>query len=82
MPRPKKKTSLPNGGEIVIYTNHRGEAKLEVTLQNETVWLTQKQIAELFGTQRPAITKHLLHIFRNGELKKNSVCSILEHTAA
>jgi prophage maintenance system killer protein len=51
-------------------------------LVEDTVWLTQKQIAQLFGTQRPAITKHLSNIFKNKELKKDSVCSILEHTAS
>lgn len=49
---------------------------------DETVWLTQQQIAELFGTKRPAITKHLSNIFKSGELDENSVRSILEHTAA
>lgn len=56
--------------------------KLEVRLVDETVWLTQQQIAELFGTKRPAITKHLSNIFKSGELDENSVRSILEHTAA
>lgn len=64
-------------GQIVIYKN-----RLEVRLEQETVWLRQEQIASLFGTQRPAITKHLLNIFKNRELDESSVCSILEHTAA
>jgi len=68
-------------GEIVIYKSKEGP-KLDVRLEKETVWLTQKQIAMLFDTQRPAITKHLNNIFRSGELNKNSVSSILEHTAA
>jgi hypothetical protein len=51
-------------------------------LQNETIWLTQQKIAELFGVNRPAITKHLKNIFETGELQENSVSSILEHTAA
>lgn len=68
-------------GEVVIYTAKDGRTELEVRLEKETVWLTQKQIAELFGTQRPAITKHLRNIFDSGELAENSVCSILEHTA-
>ncbi len=50
-------------------------------LENDTVWLTQKQIAELFGTKRPAITKHLGNIFNSAESEENSVSSILEHTA-
>lgn len=65
------------GGKIVLYKN-----KLEVRLEQDTVWLRQEQIAELFGTQRPAITKHLSNIFKNRELKESSVCSILERTAS
>jgi prophage maintenance system killer protein len=68
-------------GEIVIYKTARNEIQLEVRMEKETVWLTQSQIATLFSTQRPAITKHLNNIFRTGELNKNSVSSILEHTA-
>lgn len=56
--------------------------RLEVRLENETVWLTQQQIADLFGTKRPAITKHLSNIFKSGELEEESTCSILEHMAA
>ena len=50
-----------------------------VQLKEESVWLTQEQIATLFGTQRPAITKHLNNIFNSGELDRTSTCSILEH---
>lgn len=67
--------------EIVLYQPNE-TMKLEVRLENETVWLTQQQIADLFGTKRPAITKHLSNIFKSGELDENSVRSILEHTAA
>ena len=68
-------------GEVILY--HPSETiKLEVRLENETVWLTQQQIADLFGTKRPAITKHLSNIFKCGELDQNSVSSILEHTAS
>ena len=69
---------LPN---IVIYKTKNGP-ELEVKFEKETLWLTQAQIALLFGTQRPAVTKHLNNIFKSGELDKNSVCSILEHTAS
>ena len=55
--------------------------KVDVFFKNETVWLTQKMLAQLFGVKRPAITKHLRNIFATGELAENSVCSILEHTA-
>lgn len=68
-------------GEVVIYKTKDGP-KLDVRFEGETVWLTQSQIALLFGTQRPAITKHLNNIFKSGELNKNSVSSILEHTAS
>ncbi len=54
---------------------------MNVFLKDETLWLTQKGLAQLFGVKRPAITKHLLNIFSSGELAEDSVCSILEHTA-
>lgn len=66
--------------EIIIYQS-QSALRLEVRLQNETVWLTQAQIAELFGTKRQAITKHLQNIFNSGELDKNSVSSKVELTA-
>ena len=66
-------------GEIIIYKSKDGP-QLEVRLQEDTIWLTQKQIAALFGTQRSAITKHLNNIFKNGELEEKVVSSILEHT--
>lgn len=67
--------------EIILYQPYEA-LKLEVRLENETVWLTQQQIADLFGTKRPAITKHLSNIFKSGELDEDSVRSVLEHTAA
>jgi len=70
-----------NRGEIIIYQTPDGSTNLDVRLENETIWLTQAQIAVLFGTKRPAITKHLVNVFNIGELEENSVCSILEHTA-
>lgn len=71
-----------NNGEIIIYRTEDGRTQLEVRLENENVWLSQQQIANLFGVQRPAITKHLRNIFESGELEENSVSSILEHTAS
>lgn len=67
--------------EIIVY-QPQSTLRLEVRIQDETVWLTQAQIAELFGTKRQAITKHLQNIFSSGELEENSVSSILELTAA
>lgn len=68
--------------EILLYTTPNGSVKVEIYLQNETIWLTQQKIAVLFGVQKPAVTKHLKNIFESGELKETSVSSILEHTAA
>lgn len=68
-------------GEIILYQPDEA-IKLEVRMGDETVWLTQAQIAELFGTGRQAITKHLKNIFNSEELEENSVCSILELTAS
>ena len=57
-------------GEIIIYQTADGSTSLDVKLEQETIWLNQKQIAELFGTKRPAITKHLKNIFLSGELEE------------
>jgi hypothetical protein len=65
--------------EIILYKPN-DTVHLEVRLQEDTVWLTQEQIAFLFGTKRPAITKHLGNIFKSGELNEQEVCSILELT--
>ena len=66
---------------IVIYKDAHGNVELRADIVKETIWATQAQIAGLFGTKRPAITKHLNNIFKSGELARDSVCSILEHTA-
>jgi hypothetical protein len=66
--------------KFILYTAPSGEVRVDVLLQNDTVWLSQKAIAELFGVQRPAITKHLINIFESGELQEPMVSSILEHT--
>ena len=73
----------PADPQIVLYQPSES-IRLEVKLdaEHETVWLTQAQIAELFGTKRPAITKHLNNIFKSAELDQDSVCSILERTAS
>lgn len=67
--------------EIILYQPNE-TMKLDVRVQQETVWLTQQQIAQLFGVKQPAISKHLKNIFDSGELDENSVHSILEYTAA
>ena len=67
----------PHSGEIVLY-NPDDTIRLEVRMNEETVWLSQSQMAELFGTQRQAITKHLKNIFESHELEKTATSSILE----
>ena len=64
--------------QIVVYQPDE-TIRLDVRFENETVWLTQEQIANLFGTKRPAITKHLANIYKSGELEREGTCSILEH---
>jgi len=76
----KKNTATEGFNEILLYTTPNGKVKVEIYLQNETIWLTQQKIADLFGVQRPAITKHLKNIFETGELQEEVVSSILEHT--
>lgn len=69
--------------EIIIFSyNNQPQLKIEVRIEDESVWLTQPKIAELFGVKRPAITKHLKNIFISGELDEDSTCSILEHMGA
>ena len=63
--------------EIVLYQRDE-TVRLEVRIENETVWLNQAQMAVLFGTKRQAITKHIKNIFDCGELQKEATCSILE----
>lgn len=68
--------------EIVIYKAKDGHIELDVSIAHETLWLSQQQMADLFGTKRQAITKHLKNIFNSEELHEDSVCSKMEHTAA
>ena len=65
--------------EIVLFENQ--DVKLEVNVQDETVWLSQAQMAELFGKDRKTITRHIQNIYKDGELEESSVCSFFEHTA-
>lgn len=72
---------METNNEIILYQPD-ASVKLEVRLENDTVWLTQQQIADLFGVKQPAISKHLKNIFESEELDEASVHSILEYTAA
>ncbi|MGO8925548.1 MAG: hypothetical protein ACLQU3_01300 [Limisphaerales bacterium] len=73
---------MSNPNQFLLYTAPGGAVKVEVFFKNETVWLAQKALAELFGVKVPAINKHLKNIFATGELVENSDVSILETTAA
>ena len=64
--------------DFILYTSDDGDVNVEVVLQDETVWLTQKGISRLFGVNVPAISKHLANIYETGELRKESTISILE----
>jgi len=66
---------------FVIFKTATGKVNIDVFFQNETLWLTQKKMAELFEVKVPAISKHLKNIFETNELQENSVISILETTA-
>ena len=68
--------------QFLLYTAPDGAVKVEVFYQDETVWLTQKALAELFGVERSVVTKHLRNIIKEGELAENSVCANFAHTAA
>lgn len=73
------KDSLSNNqSKFILYTGNDGEVKIDVFLKDETVWLSQKIMAELFGVNIPAISKHLLNIFESGELQKKATVSIME----
>lgn len=67
---------------IILYKGDEGAATIEVLLKDDTMWSTQKTMAELFDVKVPAISKHLKNIFSEGELDENSVVSILENTAS
>lgn len=79
-----KNTTLENPNQenqILLYQATDGEYRVEVVMQGETVWLSQKQMAELFDTERSVITKHVRNIFKQKELDEKSVCAVFAHTA-
>ena len=63
-----------NTGELIIYQNTEGNIKIDVRLEEETVWLSQAQIALLFGKGRTTVTEHVANIFKEGELDEKVVC--------
>ena len=69
-----------SSSEIIIYQNPDGNIKIDVRLEEETVWLTQVRMAELFGKARTTITEHIQNAFKEGELDENVVCRNFRHT--
>ena len=63
-----------NPGEILIYQNPDGNVKIDVRLEEETVWLTQEQMAELFGKGRSTVAEHIANVYEEGELEQNRTC--------
>ena len=75
----KKKITIKDElTDFLLYTSPNGDVKVETFLHNETIWLSQKRMGELFGVGIPAISKHLKNIFDSGELNEQVVVSILE----
>ena len=72
---------IPEQSSFLLYTSKDGAVKVDVFVQDETVWLTQKALAALYGVDRSVITKHIGNIFKEGELQEQSVCAIIAHTA-
>ena len=66
--------------QFLLYKAENGKINVDVLIQDETVWLTQEQMAELFGRDRTVISKHIKNIFVEGELDENVVCANFAHT--
>ena len=73
---------MENKGQIILYQTQDGESKIEVTLANETVWLTIDQMAELFQRNKSTISRHIKNVFESGELRQDSVVAFFATTAS
>ena len=71
----------PGKSQFLLYTSPKGKVKVDVIFQDESIWLSQKKMAGLFGVDRSVITKHLKNIFSEVELVEDSVSAIFAHTA-
>ena len=69
-----------NNSDLILYRTEDGQIKIDVRIHDETVWLTQEQMATLFDKGRSTITEHLANIFKEGELKEDSVCREFRRT--
>lgn len=72
----------PNNGNIILYQTEDGKSRIEVTLCNDTVWLTTDQMAELFQRNKSTISRHIKNVFEDGELNPDSVVAFFATTAA
>jgi len=68
--------------QVILYQSEDGRPKLDVRLEGQTVWLSQKQLTELFGKAKGTISEHIKHIFEDGELEEVSVVRLFRTTAA
>lgn len=82
MPKDKKISSADNQGNLVIYQSDDGETKIDVRFVDETVWLTQQQLCDLYQTSKSNISEHIKHIFEEEELEENSVVRKFRTTAS
>ena len=71
---------MNNNSQLLIYQTQSCDIKIDVHLEDETVWLTQAHMAELFGKSRTTITEHISNIFKEGELDEKLVCRNFRHT--
>ena len=73
----KNNNNPPIPSDFFLYKNSNGEVKVEIYIFNETVWLPQDKIAQLFGVDRSIVTEHLKNVYKSGELSKGVTCAIL-----
>jgi len=71
---------IPENNQIIIYQTSDGKTQIDVRMENETVWLTQSQMANLFQKDRTVIGRHIQNIFKEGELERELVCANFAHT--
>ena len=76
-----EQATMSQANQLTFFRSQDGSVQLEVKLNQDTLWLTQKQLADLFQTERSVITKHLRNVFTTGELDKDAVCAKFAHTA-
>ncbi len=73
---------MDNNGEIIIYQTDDGSTHIDVKMEDETVWLTQAQLVQLYQTSKSNVSEHIKHIFEEGELEENAVVRKFRTTAA